>query len=370
MAAADGSEFLVIAAGGTGGHMFPAQALAEEMLRRGWRVALSTDDRGLRYAGGFPEAVSRHETRSATFARGGLAEKLKTPLRILAGAREAQGWFKQDRPSLVAGFGGYPSIPALVAAWRMGVPRILHEQNGVLGQVNRLFASRAQALAIGVEPLVNPPSGANIVYVGNPLRQAALEEAGRGYAPPAPGAPIRLLIFGGSQGAKILAEAAPGAIAALPDSLRQRLRLTQQVRPEQAEALAAAYRAAGVDAELSEFFTDMPRRIAEAHLVICRAGASTIAELTAIGRPSILAPFPAAAADHQTANARALETAGAAIVSPDETLAARLPTQLLNLLEEPGRLTAMAAASASLGRPEAARDLADLAERIAAGAAA
>lgn len=360
------SKHLVIAAGGTGGHMFPAQALAEEILGRGWSVALSTDDRGLRYAGGFPDAVERRETRSATFSRGGLAGKLAAPFQILSGARETITWFEQRRPHLVAGFGGYPSLPALTAAWRLGIPRIIHEQNGVLGQVNRLFATRVDALAIGVASLSNAPQGAKTVFTGNPLRQSALDQVGRPYAPPGADAAVNILVFGGSQGASIFAKAVPPAIASLPTALRIRLRVAQQTRPENHAEVDRAYKTAGVAAELSDFFDDMPRRIAEAHLVICRAGASTVAEISAIGRPAVLAPYPEATADHQTANARALSEAGAAELVPDAALGEHLGGLLARLLGDPGRLARMAIRAASLGRPDAAEALADLVERLAA----
>lgn len=347
--------------------MFPAQALAEEMLSRGWRVALSTDDRGLRYAGGFPDAVERRETKSATFAREGLAGKLAAPFQILAGARETIGWFEKDRPDLVAGFGGYPSLPALTAAWRLGLPRIIHEQNGVLGQVNRLFATRVDTLAIGVASLSNAPQGAKIVYTGNPLRQAALDQVGRPYTPPMADGPLNLLVFGGSQGARILAETVPPAVGAMPTAQKMRLRVTQQVRPENRDEVEEAYRAAGVAAELSEFFDDMPRRIADAHLVVSRAGASTIAELTAIARPSVLAPLPTATADHQTANARALSEAGAAELVPDAALSEHLSGLLSRLFEDPERLSRMAERAAGLARPDAATSLADLVVALSDG---
>ncbi|MEL6980499.1 MAG: undecaprenyldiphospho-muramoylpentapeptide beta-N-acetylglucosaminyltransferase [Pseudomonadota bacterium] len=355
----------VIAAGGTGGHMFPAQALAETLLARGWRVSLSTDDRGLRYAGGFPEAVARRETKSATFARGGFVEKLKTPFAIFAGVREAAAWFRAERPNVVIGFGGYPAIPALTAALRLGAPTALHEQNGVLGRVNRLFAGRVDLVAYGVAHVVNAPRGVEGVYVGNPLRAAALAQVGRPYAPPAPDEPVRLLVFGGSQGARIFADAAPRAVAALPETLRSRIALTQQVRREDLERARAAYAELGVAAELAPFFDDMPERIAAAHLVLSRAGASSIAELTAIGRPSILAPYPQAAEDHQTANAKALVEGGAALMMRDGALAERLGPALAALIADAERLSAMAAAAGALGRPRAAADLADHVERIA-----
>ncbi|MEO1291623.1 MAG: undecaprenyldiphospho-muramoylpentapeptide beta-N-acetylglucosaminyltransferase [Pseudomonadota bacterium] len=365
MSEAETSRLLVIAAGGTGGHMFPAQALAQEMLRRGWRVALSSDDRGLRYAGGFPDAVTRREVTAATFARGGLIGKAAVPFKILSGISETVEWFRQEKPAVVAGFGGYPSLPALGAAWRLGLPRLIHEQNGVLGRVNRLFAARVDALACGVDPVTNAPAGAQRVFTGNPIRDTARALASAAYAPPDNGGPIRLLIFGGSQGASIFADRVPPALAQLPSSMRDRLVVTQQVREPELEAVTEAYRAAGIRVELSPFFSDMPNRIAEAHLVICRAGASTIAEVTAIGRPSVLAPYPAAMDDHQSANARSLVERHAALLVPDAEMTPEHLVSLIGpLLSDPHRLQRMALAAQQLGKPHAAEDLADLVERL------
>lgn len=366
------SPHLVIAAGGTGGHMFPAQALAQEALRRGWRVTLSTDARGARYAGGFPDAVARRETRAATFARGGIAAKAAAPALIAAGIAETALWFARARPAAVAGFGGYPSLPALSAATLLGVPRLIHEQNGVLGRVNRKFAPRVAAVACGTWPLSNPPAGALTRHIGNPVRDAALAAAAP-YAPPGEGpgeGPLQLLVFGGSQGASVFARLVPEALSLLPDPLRARIRLTQQAREEDAAQTRAAYAAMGVPAEVSPFFTDMPARISAAQLVISRAGASTLAELTAIGRPSILVPYPSAMDDHQTANARPLAEAGAAILAPetgaDPLTAAALSSHIAAILTDPARAAAMAAAATALGRPHAAADLMDLVQRIAA----
>ncbi|MDF2233999.1 UDP-N-acetylglucosamine--N-acetylmuramyl-(pentapeptide) pyrophosphoryl-undecaprenol N-acetylglucosamine transferase [Albimonas sp. CAU 1670] len=356
---------LVIAAGGTGGHMFPAQALAQEMLRRGWRVSLTTDDRGARYAGGFPEAVARVPVRSATFARGGALAKLAAPALIGMGVLETLRWFRRDPPSVVAGFGGYPSLPALSAAVLSGRPRLIHEQNGVLGRVNRVFAPRVALVACGTWPLTNAPAGVDARHVGNPIRDAARALAGAPYAAPADG-PLNLLVFGGSQGASALSRLVPEAVAALPQDLRARLRLTQQAREGEAEGLSRAYADLGVPAEVAPFFSDMPQRIAEAQLVACRAGASTVAELTAIGRPSILIPYPHAMDDHQTANARPLAEAGAAIAAQEAGLTAQaLSAHIASVLGDPTRAAAMAAAAAALGRPDAAERLADLAAATA-----
>jgi UDP-N-acetylglucosamine--N-acetylmuramyl-(pentapeptide) pyrophosphoryl-undecaprenol N-acetylglucosamine transferase len=359
---------LIIAAGGTGGHMFPAQALAQEALRRGWRVTLSTDARGARYAGGFPPEVARRETRAATFARGGIVAKLAAPALIAAGVAQTAAWFVRDRPSVVAGFGGYPSLPALAAALLTGVPRLIHEQNGVLGRVNRRFAGRVSAVACGAWPVTNAPASAHLVRIGNPVRDTALTAAKTPYAPPGDGT-LNLLVFGGSQGASVFARVLPQAAALLPEDLRARLSITQQTRDAEIAEVTQAYAALGLKAEIAPFFADMPDRIAAAQLVVARAGASTIAELTAIGRPSILVPYPSAMDDHQSANAAPLAEGGAAVVAsesgPDPLTAASLSVQLREILTDPTRAAAMAGAARALGRPEAASDLADLALRVA-----
>jgi len=354
------APLLVIAAGGTGGHMFPAQALAEEMLRRGWRVHLATDQRGLRYAGGFPEAVERIELRSGTLSQGGVMAKLLTPLRIVSGVLAATRRFRTDRPACVAGFGGYPAVPALAAAWRLGLPRLIHEQNGVLGRVNRLFARRVGRVACGTWPVTNAPAGATLVHLGNPVRDTVLAVLNQPYSAPGDGR-VDLVVFGGSQGASVFATLVPGAVSLLPEALRQRLAVTQQVRPGEEGPLRAAYESAGVEAELAVFFDDMPRRIAASQLVICRAGASTVAELAAIGRPAILVPYPHAMDDHQSANAMALATAGGAILTPEAALTTdALARHIRAVLLAPGKAAQMAEQARALGRPQAARDLADM----------
>lgn len=361
------APLLVIAAGGTGGHMFPAQALAEEMLSRGWRVKLSTDVRGMRYAGGFPEAVTRRSLSAATFARGGLRAKLIAPFRIGWGIVEAIQWFGFDKPAAVAGFGGYPALPALAGAMYHRIPRLIHEQNGVLGRVNKLFAARVNALTCGVYPVTNAPKGAHMIDMGNPIRDAVKTAIAQDYQVPGDDK-LNLLVFGGSQGASVFAELIPAALSELPLELRDRLRITQQVRSVEMAAVSAIYETAGVEAELAEFFDDMPRRLADAHLVICRAGASTVSELTAIGRPSILVPYPAALDDHQTANAKPLAEAGAAILAQEAGLTGpALAGHIGAILSDPAKASAMATAAKALGRPDAASDLADLVETLAEG---
>ena len=359
------SRLAVLAAGGTGGHMFPAQSLAEELLRRGWRVALATDKRGLTYAGGFPDAVERRALKAATPARGGILAKFAAPIALFSGTLEALKWFKQDRPAIVIGFGGYPAAPATAAAIRMKIPRIIHEQNAVLGRANKLFVKRVDLLACGIGKPDNTPDGVETVDIGNPIRDAALSASSVPYQ--AIEGPIRLLAFGGSQGAKALSDTIPPALASISDELKSRLSVTLQVREDGVPEAKATFADAGIAADVAPFFDDMPDRIAQAHLVIARAGASTCAELTAIGRPSILIPLPSATGDHQTANARSLAQGGGAILLPEaEMTAGGLSEQVAALLDDPASLARMADGARALGKPNAASDLADLVERHAA----
>ncbi|WP_299358198.1 UDP-N-acetylglucosamine--N-acetylmuramyl-(pentapeptide) pyrophosphoryl-undecaprenol N-acetylglucosamine transferase [uncultured Paracoccus sp.] len=364
-AAVPAPPLALIAAGGTGGHMFPAQALAERLLAGGWRVTLSTDDRGARYAGGFPDAVTRQIVRSGTTARGGLAGKLAAPFRIAAGIGRALSDLRRDRPAAVVGFGGYPTIPAMVAALALRIPRMIHEQNGVMGRVNRLFAGRVQRVACGTWP-TDLPHGVQGVHVGNPVRDAVLQRAASPYVAPDDSA-LTLLVIGGSQGARVLSDTVPAAVAALPDELRARLRVSHQARTEDADRVQRAYQAAGVSADVQPFFADLPDRLAACQLVVSRAGASSIADITVIGRPAILIPYAAATGDHQSANARALADAGAAVVLPESVLdAASLARDLNAILADPDRARRMAAASLSLGRPDAAARLFDLVTEFSA----
>ena len=354
---------IVIAAGGTGGHMFPAQALAEAMLRKGWRVKLSTDARGARYSGGFPHVVELETLSSATFARGGALSKLVVPLRVLGGIASATLRMMRDKPTIVVGFGGYPSIPSVAAAWILRLPRVLHEQNGVLGRVNQLFAKRVDAIACGTWPTVLP-EGVSAVHTGNPVRATVLDRAGAGYI--APGDyPMNLLVIGGSQGARVLSDVVPAAIALLPDQIRRNLRVAQQAREEDLQRVVAAYAATGCNAEVKAFFSDIPRRLSEAQLVISRAGASSLADISVIGRPSILVPFAAATADHQTANARGLVGAGAAILIPEGKLAPQaLAEQIELVLSNPQAAEQMAQAALSQGRPDATERLVEIVESL------
>lgn len=343
--------------------MFPAQALAELLLAEGWRVRLSTDERGARYADGFPKAVERSVVQSATTARGGIVGKLTAPFKIAAGILAARRAFRRDRPSVVIGFGGYPTIPALAAAVSMGLPRMIHEQNGVMGRVNRLFASRVDRVACGIWP-TRLPDGVHAAHTGNPVRASVLERAGAVYDRPGDG-DLHLLVIGGSQGARILSDVVPDAIAALSAEMRTRLQVSHQARAEDADMVARVYQAAGVRSDVQPFFNDVPDRIAEAQLVISRSGASSIADVTVIGRPSILIPYARAAGDHQTANAQALADTGAAFVHPESVLdAGTLTRDIHAILTDPARAEKMAAAALELGRPDAARRLYDIVMEI------
>lgn len=360
---ADG-PLLVIAAGGTGGHMFPAQALAEAMIRKGWRVRLSTDARGARYAGGFPHVVEVRQVASATFARGGVLARAVAPFRILGGIVAATIGMMRDKPAVVVGFGGYPSIPALAAAWITRRPRMIHEQNGVLGRVNRLFATRVDRVACGTWP-TSLPAGVEGVHTGNPVRGTVLERAGAAYI--APGDyPMSLLVFGGSQGARILSDVVPAAVALLPEEIRRHLRVAQQARPEDQDRVIAAYYEIGVQSEVEPFFRDIPRRLSEAQLVISRSGASSVADISVIGRPSILVPYAAATADHQTANARGLVEAGGAIRIPERKFTPEaLAEAIAAVLSQPDAAAEMARAALSVGMPDATGLLVDLVEELA-----
>lgn len=345
--------------------MFPAAALADEMLGRGWKVILSSDARGLRYADAFPSAVLRVETPAATFARGGLTARLAVPMQLLRGSLAAWRLLKRENVACVAGFGGYPSLPALTAAMVSGVPRLIHEQNGVLGRVNRIFARRVNAVACGTWPLVNAPAGADLRDIGNPVRKAIADAAEHGYTPWPGNGPCRLLVMGGSQGARALSQNAPAAIAALPEALRASLEVSHQARPEDLRAVKQTYATAGITADVQPFFPDVPARMAAAHLVVSRAGASSVAEIAAMGRPSILIPYPFAADDHQRANASALETLGGAVVIDEKRLTAELLTRhITEILEDPQQAGKMATGAKQAAKPHATRDLADLIETL------
>lgn len=357
-------KLLLMAAGGTGGHMFPAQALAEAMLRKGWRVKLSTDARGARYTGGFPHSTEISEVSSATFARGGLLAKAMVAPRIAAGVVSMALQMRRDRPDAVIGFGGYPSIPALGAATLLKLPRMIHEQNGVLGRVNQLFATRVAGVACGTWP-TDLPDTVPHEHVGNPVRAAVMERAGAGYI--APGDyPMSILVMGGSQGARILSDVVPAAIAALPEEIRKYLRISHQARGEDMARVTEFYASHGISADVQPFFHDVPARMSEAQLVISRAGASSVADISVIGRPSILVPLASAIRDEQTANARGLVDAGGAILIPESALdVSALAAQITAVLSNPQAANQMSLAALSAGVSDATERLVALVEQLA-----
>ncbi|MBI1492558.1 UDP-N-acetylglucosamine--N-acetylmuramyl-(pentapeptide) pyrophosphoryl-undecaprenol N-acetylglucosamine transferase [Halocynthiibacter styelae] len=359
------APLMIIAAGGTGGHMFPAQALAEAMLRKGWRVKLSTDARGARYTGGFPHVVEIEEISSATFARGGKLAKLAVPFKILGGILSMTRRMMRDKPDVVVGFGGYPAIPAVSAAWLLRRPRMIHEQNGVLGRVNKIFAKRVDQVACGTWP-TDLPAGVEGVHTGNPVRGAVLEKAGAPYIPPGD-YPMDILVIGGSQGARILSDVVPEAIASLPDHIRQHVNVSHQARGEDEERVRAYYDQAGIRADVQPFFEDVPRRMGEAQLVISRSGASSVADISVIGRPSILIPFAAATGDHQAANARGLVDADAAVLIPESLLdSTTLSGHITAILENPDAAIHMAHSALDQGRPDATEALVALVDQLIA----
>lgn len=353
----------VLAAGGTGGHMMPAHALGAELVRRGHGVALITDARGMRFPGLF-EGVETHVLPAGRLG-GGLFGYLRAGRSILAGRSEARRLFRSERPAAVMGFGGYPALPSLLAAFADKMPTAVHEQNAVLGRVNRLVAGRVNAVATAY-PDVQRAKG-NVRLVGNPVREEVLALRDQPYPPLDTEGPFRVLVTGGSQGASILSEVVPEGLGLLPPLFRNRLQVTHQARAEDIERVRARYAELGIPAELATYLPDLPERLGRAHLVIARSGASTVAELAAAGRPAVLVPFAAATDDHQTYNARELVAAGGARAIPQgQFTAAELAKQMEKLGLEPAALANAARRAWSVGRPNAVRDLADLIEEIGA----
>jgi len=361
---------ITLAAGGTGGHMVPAHALAAELKARGHGVMLITDDRGAKIPGLFVD-VPTHILPAGRLG-GGLIGMLKALRSVLAGRRQAKALYREFTPDAVVGFGGYPAFPALLAASSLNIPTILHEQNAVLGRVNRWVAGDAAAIATAypeVERLKRAYRG-KAELVGNPVRESVARLGTMPFPEFDDTAPLKILVTGGSQGATILGQVVPDALGQLPPKLRHRLQVMQQCRADDIEAVRQRYAALNIPAELLTYIEDMPDRLAEAHLVIARAGASTIAELTAAGRPAILVPLPIATDDHQTVNAREMAKAGGArMISQDEFTSEALCAQIAAIAGDPQALSNAAERALSVGRPHATRDLADLVERIAGGAA-
>lgn len=356
---------ILLCAGGTGGHLFPAEALAHELAERRWDVHLATDKRADRFAGGFPPDKV-HIVRSATIGSRNPVALVRSFWILWQGYRDSLNLLRMLKPAAVVGFGGYPTIPPLFAATGRGIPALIHEQNAVMGRANKALASRVKAIAGGFLPASGTFKD-KIVVTGNPVRPEVIEASGKRYEPPKGKAPFNLLVFGGSQGAQFFSQALPEAIAKLPGKQRRRLAVVQQARPEDEDALREAYSKIGIDATIAPFFADLANRMANAHMVISRSGASTVSEIAVIGRPALLVPYPHALDHDQAANAAALEKAGGAEVYRQSQLDAdKLAGAIEGIMRDPERAKAMANSAKSAGKPDAARLLADLTEAIAA----
>ena len=364
------SPHVLLSAGGTGGHLFPAAALAEALSQRGYRLTLMTDRRADISPGAFND-VPVYRIRAGGIASGSALRRLRNAAALVFGTIETYRLMHGLRPDVAVGFGGYPSVPPLLAAARRGIPLVIHEQNAVLGRANRLLAPRAAHIALSHLCVagLQPRDEGKARVIGNPVRPAISALATRPYPSLAADEPRRLLIIGGSQGARIFSEIVPQAVARLPSAMRAQVRIAQQCRASEMESTGAAFRALGVAAELAIFFDDMPRRLETAHLVLARAGASTISELAAAGRPAVLVPYPHAVDDHQTANAKTLAAVGGAWLVPQTELTPDgLADLLAQLFARPVFLGTAAMCARASGRRSAAHDLAGLVESVAMAA--
>ncbi len=357
---------VIITAGGTGGHMFPALALASELERRGRTVALACDERGARF---LPEETPWFKVRASS-PSGSVGRRSSGIFRLGLGLLQSWWWLKRQRPLAVAAFGSYASVPVGVAAGMLKLPLLVHEQNAVLGRANRMIAKRATGLALTFAETEHAEMMAEDRHVitGNPVRPEIRELKDEAYRLPEDGEPLDVLVIGGSQGARALSDVVPAALDRLSGRERSRIRLTQQCRPEDLERVEQAYKTLGFQAELKSFFDDLPARLAKAHLVISRSGASSVAEMLVLGRPSILIPLPSSLEGDQLANAKIAEAAGAAWLMQEADLTGeRLSDQIRLCLEKPERLAEMAGKAKALGRPDAAEALADALERMIPG---
>jgi UDP-N-acetylglucosamine--N-acetylmuramyl-(pentapeptide) pyrophosphoryl-undecaprenol N-acetylglucosamine transferase len=358
---------VMLAAGGTGGHLFPAEALAHELKARGYSVHLITDSRAERYAGKFP-AEEIHVVPSATIGSKNPVKVAQALYKLWSGTRQAKALMRRIRPVAVAGFGGYPTLPPLMAASSLGLATMIHEQNAVMGRANRALAGRVKAIAGGFLPETNGAYAEKTVATGNPVRPAVLAAAESRYQPSREGEPFNLVVFGGSQGAQFFSGAVPTAISLLDEAHQKRLSITQQARPEDEDGVRMVYEKLGLAADISSFFGDMAARIAAAHFVICRSGASTVSEISVIGRPALFVPYPFALDHDQAANAALLvEKGGGDVIQQSKLSPEKLAGILRDAMDNPDRLQHMADAARQAGKPDATKTLAGLVEAIASG---
>jgi UDP-N-acetylglucosamine--N-acetylmuramyl-(pentapeptide) pyrophosphoryl-undecaprenol N-acetylglucosamine transferase len=357
-----GGAPVLLAAGGTGGHLFPAEALADALARRGVTVDLATDERAERYGGKFP-ARHIHIVPSETVRGRNPLSLARTAAILGLGIGRAYALLGRVKPAAVVGFGGYPTVPPVLAATLRGIPTLIHEQNAVMGRANRLLAGRVSAIATTFASVLDgdPKLAAKATRTGNPVRPAVIAAAATPYDAPSATSSLRVLVFGGSQGARIMADIVPAAVERLEPHLQMRLAIVQQAREEDLARVRESYGKLRITAEVAPFFADLPARIAASHLVVSRSGASTVAELAAIGRPAILVPLPHSLDQDQLANAAVLEKAGGASrLRQDEFTPGRLAADITQLATAPEKLVAMAAAARSQGATDAAERLADL----------
>ena len=319
---------------------------------------MMTDARGRKHSGRIP-ADPIIEVKAASISPRHPIKAIGGVMKLAKGVSQARRFLTDWRPDIVVGFGGYPAFRAVYAAQKMGIPTILHEQNSVLGRVNRVFAEKANYVVSGFEDLARASENANVSFLGNPLRNQILEAVPQNYE--TPDDRINLLIVGGSLGARILSEVLPKAIIGLPDALKSRLNIVQQVTESHLEQARHIYADASITAHCETFFGDIETHLAKAHYIIARAGASSVSEIALMGKPSLLIPLAIAMDDHQTANARSLERLGAADILPESEFTPEAVADILEArLNDSNWLNTAAASARSLGRPDAARNLAQL----------
>ncbi len=361
------APLILLAAGGTGGHLFPAEALGVELMERGMRVRLATDARALRYGGLFTRELIDVVPSETVRGRSPLS-LARTGVMLAAGTAVALDLMRRLKPKAVVGFGGYPTLPPLLAARLFRIPSVVHDSNAVLGRANRFLSGGVSAIATSLPGVLDRDAAlaAKTTTTGTPMRPAILAAAAMPFVPPEPAGPLHVLVVGGSQGARVMSDIVPPAIERLEPALWRRLKLVQQVREEDSARVRAVYDRLKLDAELAPFFSDLPARLASSHLVISRSGAGTVAELGAVGRPSILVPLPGSIDQDQFANAGVLADAGGAIrIAQGDFTPDRLAAEISSLAAEPARLAAMAGSARTVGRLDAAERLADLVVKVA-----
>ncbi|WP_068085946.1 undecaprenyldiphospho-muramoylpentapeptide beta-N-acetylglucosaminyltransferase [Polycladidibacter stylochi] len=357
---------IMLCAGGTGGHLFPAEALADELTKRGYAIELMSDERADKYGSAFP-ADQIHIIKSDTLRGRNPLKLLKTAVKLGLGTLQAWKIMRTKKPKVLVGFGGYPTFPPMFAARLAGVPTILHEANAVMGRANKMLAQNVKVIASNFElKQLDGKLRDKMVVCGNPLRTKVLAQCGQAYRAPGKSEPLRLLVFGGSQGARVFSKLLPQALTLLSAEERRNIKLVQQCRPEDIEAVQACYAELGIEAELASFFQDLPAKMAGAHLVVSRSGAMTVSELAALGRPAMLVPLPGALDNDQKLNAQALADAGGALMVEQKNLdGAQLATHLRRFMQSPAELERMAAAALEQGHLDAVDQLANIVEDVA-----